>query len=124
MEVRLLILWSHVLKKLGDLPSVSGNHQPCGAVTTSGWAVGVTLALNFTLPRVFSRYTQSPLPMPSFSAVLSLISTTGNGSSSRSQGIIRCSEWKKTGERRPVVRISGYFLAKSGEATGLSFGSS
>ena len=33
---------------------------------------------------------------------------------SRSHGIMRCSEWKKSCERAPVIMTSGYFLNSSG----------
>ena len=61
--------------------------------------------------------------MPSSPAVSGWISTMGSGSHSRSQGMLRCSEWKKTGERRPVTMTRGYFSASSGVRTSLSGGS-
>ncbi len=61
--------------------------------------------------------------MPYFLASSGLISTRGAGQSSRHQGSCRCSEWKYTGMRRPVVMISGYSANISGSDTGLCGGS-
>ena len=47
----------------------------------------------------------------------------GAGHISRHQGSWRCSEWKYTGIRRPVVAVNGYFSFISGSEIGLSGGS-
>ena len=48
----------------------------------------------------------------------------GTGHCSRHQGSWRCSEWKYTGMRRPVVMLKGYSSNSSGVLTGESGGSS
>ena len=70
-----------------------------------------------------SMSTQSPSLMPYFAAVSGWISIGGSGLISRSQGIMRCSEWNMTPTRRPVFSISGYSLCISGVLTSLSIGS-
>ena len=63
--------------------------------------------------------------MPAASAAAGLISNSGSGCNSRD--VVpswRCSEWKNSKDRAPVVRTSGYFSASSGADTGLSGGSS
>ena len=80
--------------------------------------MGVTLALRLNRPMVPSIHTRSPLEMPFSLAVSGLSSTTGSGSHSRNHGICRCSLWNNTGERRPVIMMSGYSLYSSGVVIG------
>lgn len=58
--------------------------------------------------------TQSPWPMPCFSAVTGLISTVALLRISRSESIMRCSVWNEVGRRAPVTKSSGYSSVHSG----------
>src|SRR5882672_9857596 len=93
-------------------------HQPekwKGMKQVSGPTRGVTCALTFSLaPEGVLTQTYSPLRMPRADAVVGLISTKLSCCNSASHGLERVSSPPPSySTRRPLVRISGYFLCIS-----------
>ena len=85
--------------------------------------VSVTCATSMALPCEFSMTAQSPSLMPAAAASSGWMANIGHLWNSRMRGSCRCSEWKYSQQRRPVVMTSGYSAASSGVLTGLSGGS-
>ena len=75
------------------------------------------------LPCAFSMTAQSPSLMPAASASAGLMANIGHLWNSRMERSWRCSEWKYSQQRRPVVSTSGYSANSSGVLSGLSGGS-